>query len=461
MNKNLALLTLSAFFAGSVFAQNITEETTWTDENVPSLNQVYLEDTLHWQVSESKVNSFFALRTKGDKGHFDMSTGSLNLTYMWLANTDNASNASATLSNDAKITVDRFQMGGIVDSTSNLTLSNTAYFRDTGVETVNLGNATGSSATIDISGSATAIFDKQLNIGSNGAGGKGVVNLSGGNLVLGGITFIAAYQKDGELNVSGGTISSDGKTARASNITVGYTSGKGVMNLTGGATYVNVLSVGNGVNGSSQGGIVSELKVSGASTILDVTSLNVGMSSALTQATGSTASVILSNLSDIKINNASFSDTGRLTINVGVNGKDERPASIQISGNLNYTAPVLDYGFVFDFVDMDKQIEGLANGDVLNVSLMSIDGNFSISGSSFDKANGNISNFLQLNTVLANESGMKFWEDVDFENFVWDNDSNTLSVLMTYAGGTIPEPSTYAMIFGALALAFVAYRKRK
>ncbi len=44
-------------------------------------------------------------------------------------------------------------------------------------------------------------------------------------------------------------------------------------------------------------------------------------------------------------------------------------------------------------------------------------------------------------------------------------DSNSYSLLggtFTYTGGTaVPEPSTYAMIFGVVALGFAAYRRRK
>lgn len=43
------------------------------------------------------------------------------------------------------------------------------------------------------------------------------------------------------------------------------------------------------------------------------------------------------------------------------------------------------------------------------------------------------------------------------ENLIFDDNGNASFAL----GTAIPEPSTYATIFGAIALAFVAYRRRK
>ncbi|MDX8415215.1 PEP-CTERM sorting domain-containing protein [Intestinicryptomonas porci] len=56
-----------------------------------------------------------------------------------------------------------------------------------------------------------------------------------------------------------------------------------------------------------------------------------------------------------------------------------------------------------------------------------------------------------------------FGDFVSFEGFEWANDSknnNTLYAVLNI-NPSVPEPSTYAAIFGALALAFVAYKRRK
>ena len=46
---------------------------------------------------------------------------------------------------------------------------------------------------------------------------------------------------------------------------------------------------------------------------------------------------------------------------------------------------------------------------------------------------------------------------MDFAENPLDNSYTTLSSVVL----AVPEPSTYAMIFGAIALGFVAYRRRK
>lgn len=65
-------------------------------------------------------------------------------------------------------------------------------------------------------------------------------------------------------------------------------------------------------------------------------------------------------------------------------------------------------------------------------------------------SDNDISDYIGLTTnfTLKNKT--------DFATLGYDNATSTLYV--TYS---IPEPSTYAMIFGALALAFVTYRRRK
>lgn len=50
---------------------------------------------------------------------------------------------------------------------------------------------------------------------------------------------------------------------------------------------------------------------------------------------------------------------------------------------------------------------------------------------------------------------------VSFEGFEWANTTQGANTLYAVLNVTVPEPATYAAIFGALALAFVAYRRRK
>ena len=70
-------------------------------------------------------------------------------------------------------------------------------------------------------------------------------------------------------------------------------------------------------------------------------------------------------------------------------------------------------------------------------------------------------------TLATLEDRVKFNDGtkiVSFKDLVADGtilvDTTTNSGYYTYTLA-IPEPSTYAMIFGAIALGFVAYRRRK
>ena len=64
------------------------------------------------------------------------------------------------------------------------------------------------------------------------------------------------------------------------------------------------------------------------------------------------------------------------------------------------------------------------------------------------------------NISIANSDKMgETWSLAEGENLFWED--NTLFLNVTSAGSSVPEPSTYASIFGALALAFAAYRRRK
>ncbi len=55
------------------------------------------------------------------------------------------------------------------------------------------------------------------------------------------------------------------------------------------------------------------------------------------------------------------------------------------------------------------------------------------------------------NVSILREDGSLF----DGAEFVYDADNNSFAI------SNVPEPSTYAAIFGALALAFAAYSRRK
>lgn len=57
--------------------------------------------------------------------------------------------------------------------------------------------------------------------------------------------------------------------------------------------------------------------------------------------------------------------------------------------------------------------------------------------------------------------GSVFGDFISFEGFEWANDSKNNNTLYAVLNVSVPEPSTYAAIFGALAIAFAVFRRRR
>ncbi|MBO7520611.1 MAG: PEP-CTERM sorting domain-containing protein [Opitutales bacterium] len=107
--------------------------------------------------------------------------------------------------------------------------------------------------------------------------------------------------------------------------------------------------------------------------------------------------------------------------------------------------------FVIDGANLSYN-SALSEGDVVDFTILT--------ATSDTSYNDGILDFTDVDTLdeifeFKNNISLADWEDFDSGNLSWDGANLILS--LTY----IPEPSTYAAIFGALALAFVAYRRRK
>ena len=99
----------------------------------------------------------------------------------------------------------------------------------------------------------------------------------------------------------------------------------------------------------------------------------------------------------------------------------------------------------------------------LDLENFSVDGDFE-AGQTYALAlirlTETLDHFDVSNISIANSDKMgETWSLAEGENLFWED--NTLFLNVTSAGSSVPEPSTYAAIFGALALAFAAYRRRK
>ena len=143
---------------------------------------------------------------------------------------------------------------------------------------------------------------------------------------------------------------------------------------------------------------------------------------------------------------------------------------------LNFIMQDVDFAkmsLVADDTIVDNSIDAILTGkNLANVNNFTITldlENFSVDGD-FDAGETYVVALIRLtetlepfdvsNISIANSDKMgETWSLAEGENFFWED--NTLFLKVTSLGSSIPEPSTYAAIFGAIALAFVAYRRRK
>ena len=143
---------------------------------------------------------------------------------------------------------------------------------------------------------------------------------------------------------------------------------------------------------------------------------------------------------------------------------------------LNFIMQDVDFAkmsLVADDTIVDNSIDAILTGtNLANVNNFTITldlENFSVDGD-FDAGETYVVALIRLteatelfdvsNISIANSDKMgETWSLAEGENFFWED--NTLFLKVTSFGSSIPEPSTYAAIFGAIALAFAAYRRRK
>lgn len=143
---------------------------------------------------------------------------------------------------------------------------------------------------------------------------------------------------------------------------------------------------------------------------------------------------------------------------------------------LNFIMQDVDFAkmsLVADDTIVDNSIDAILTGtDLANVNNFTITldlENFSVDGD-FEAGETYVVALIRLtetlepfdvsNISIANSDKMgETWSLAEGENLFWED--STLFLKVASLGSSIPEPSTYAAIFGAIALAFAAYRRRK
>ena len=181
-------------------------------------------------------------------------------------------------------------------------------------------------------------------------------------------------------------------------------------------------------------------------------------------------------IGNMNLKDVEFSAAGRITASTATNGSTGEPmnGNIILSGNTSFkgTELYIKDGTTFSMLDNSSiDVDGLLASD------MTISKNSKITVDSYDKLG-----IYNLNIVLDTLESIDFSDIfisetegetvvfsaltpnvsvVDSSGNAYENFSFVYDESGNLTGISVPEPSTYAAILGALAIAFAAYRRRK
>lgn len=249
------------------------------------------------------------------------------------------------------------------------------------------------------------------------------------------------------------------------------------LKITGNSTFTITSNTWNHMQGVGTKNSTSTVFIDKGSTFKTGTSLTVNGTHSLGQ--NSTA------LWDIKGNLTSAAiyttDSAGTQSTINIYGSATVVSNGEIKANrtnsfLNFIMQDVDFAkmsLVADDAIVDNSIDAILTGtNLANVNNFTITldlENFSVDGD-FDAGETYVVALIRLtetlepfdvsNISIANSDKMgETWSLAEGENLFWED--STLFLKVASLGSSIPEPSTYAAIFGAIALAFAAYRRRK
>ena len=408
----------------AIFAEDITDQKITADKTIE-------EDSSWTAENQEIINSAILTVTNG--ATLTVNTGPMNAQNNSKIVVDAGATFNYTASNDFRLknfaSVDvsgTFKVGGTFklsevnnnfDQGSTLVVRSGAYFEN--------GSAfelqSVSTATFEHGSTSVHKADFKVNASRDNQQANTVANLYG-------TTTISGAFRIGDVNNTSVTSNATMNIAQAANVTA------------------NELNLAN-----NKTGINSTLNISGIGTTVRINNnVNLGDD-------GGKSTVILDITNGANLN---FSALNFVKPNSNINfniaefdGADT--AMVTARGSFNVAG-----GKINLLIDDLLSSAGATPGDEVTFSLIELDGGSFVGSNAAALA---AMSDLDFATKMQNAFAFSFagndnWEAADYSNFKFEN--NTI-VLKLIAAEAIPEPSTYAAIFGALALAFVAYRRRK
>lgn len=379
-----------------------------------------------------------------------------------------------------------------------------------------IGTGAGANGTLKIDGgnlNMTAASDLNIQLGYNQTSATSKLIVTNGGLVK-------QTGKNIQLNMYGGEnyleISNGAKWAANTNFYIGVNSGTvSTLNVDGGyitganeqltsqssdlitgggesvTSYVNVTNGGvavfRGLN-ISQGHItvsptqvgkanaVSYVTISGNGSMISVRGTNNtnyhnrwGVNKFLDD--GSDNAAYVGNVAQLKIhtgaqllntqNAVQIRDSARVTFMLDSNGinyaMENNIAMLQTAKlDVSKTDSTVSSPFVVDGSAL-SWIAGASEGDIYEVALINASGVTTLNGVEQDFANmsdEDLTAYIGIAFEVENNTNLADWKDFGLSDISYSG--GTFFVTLTY----VPEPATYAALFGALALAFAIYRKK-
>lgn len=291
--------------------------------------------------------------------------------------------------------------------------------------------------------------------------GTGVLEISNGGKWLANTNFYIgnASSANAALILDNGKIT--GRTGS------GYSSD---LNIASAASAVGRVEVSNGGSADmrtfrmSQGGVnsASTLIIRDAGSYVKANNTNdnnylfeLGVNADSAKYSGNAANIFIytgAQLWNASVGTAWLRDSAQMNFMLDSDNVDAADTAMFRTGKLAvYKSDGASTPFVIDGANLSSNGD-LSQGDVVGFTILTATGDKSYNGALLDFTDATT---LSQIFEFKNNVSLADWEDFNANNLAWDGSNLILS--LTY----VPEPSTCAAIFGALALAFAAYRRRK